>query len=146
MDMKRILLGLYLLLVCTGAMYGQGQYYRPVEGLKQAELKTALFELIQPGYVLDYGGKGEGYTWAGFAVADRMPDGVTVRDRYSDVLRTFDGLNAVSGMNIEHVFANSWWGHTVNDAYCDLFNLFPSDASANVYPCFYEITYQEMRN
>lgn len=131
MDMKRILLGLYLLSVCTGAMYGQGQYYRPVEGLKQAELKTALFELIQPGYVLDYGGKGEGYTWAGFAVADRMPDGVTVRDRYSDVLRTFDGLNAVSGMNIEHVFANSWWGHTVNDAYCDLFNLFPSDASAN---------------
>ena len=94
-------MGLYLLLVCTGAMYGQGQYYRPVEGLKQAELKTALFELIQPGYVLDYGGKGEGYTWAGFAVADRMPDGVTVRDRYSDVLRTFDGLNAVSGMNIE---------------------------------------------
>ena len=47
MDMKRILLGLYLLLVCTGAMYGQGQYYRPVEGLKQAELKTALFELMQ---------------------------------------------------------------------------------------------------
>ena len=61
MDMKRILLGLYLLFVCTGAMYGQGQYYRPAEGLKQAELKTALFELIQPDYVLDYGGKGEGY-------------------------------------------------------------------------------------
>ena len=34
-------------------------------------------------------------------------------------------------MNIEHIWANSWWGHVVNNAYCDLFNLFPSDAEAN---------------
>ena len=87
--------------------------------------------MIQPETVLDYGGKGEGYTWSGFAVTDRMPDGESVRDRYSDIARTFNGLEAVPGMNIEHVFANSWWGHTVNEAYCDLFNLFPSDASAN---------------
>ena len=60
----------------------------------------------------------------------RMPDG-TVRDRYSNVVREFNGLNAVEGMNIEHSFANSWWGHTVNNAYCDLFNLFPSDGTAN---------------
>ena len=104
--------------------YGQEDYYRPVEGLKKSELKTALHELIQPESVLDYGGKGEGYTWSGFVVTDRMPDG-TVRDRYSNVVRGFNGLNAVEGMNIEHSFANSWWGHTVNNAYCDLFNLFP---------------------
>ena len=131
MDMKRILLGLCLLSVGATAVCGQERYYRPVEGLKKAELKSALCGLIQPEQVLDYGGRGEGYTWAGFAEADRMPDGVTVRDRYSDIVREFDGLEAVPGMNIEHVFANSWWGHTVNNAYCDLFNLFPSDASAN---------------
>ena len=89
--------------------YGQEDYYRPVEGLKKSELKTALHELIQPERVLDYGGKDEGYTWSGFVVTDRMPDG-TVRDRYSNVVREFNGLNAVEGMNIEHSFANSWWG------------------------------------
>ena len=129
--MKKLLLECWCLAACTLAVYGQEEYYRPVEGLKKAELKTALHELIQPETVLDYGGKGEGYTWSGFAVTDRMPDGESVRDRYSDIARTFNGLEAVPGMNIEHVFANSWWGHTVNEAYCDLFNLFPSDASAN---------------
>ena len=129
--MRKVLFVFLCLHACVPALYGQERFYRPVEGLKKAQLKSALHELIRPGKVLDYGGKGEGYTWAGFAVTDRMPDSVTVRDRYSDHTRRFDGLEAVPGMNIEHVFANSWWGHTVNDAYCDLFNLFPSDASAN---------------
>ena len=129
--MRKVLFVFLCLHACVPALYGQERFYRPVEGLKKAQLKSAFHELIRPGKVLDYGGKGEGYTWAGFAVTDRMPDSVTVRDRYSDHTRRFDGLEAVPGMNIEHVFANSWWGHTVNDAYCDLFNLFPSDASAN---------------
>ena len=130
MLMKKRLLYFCGLVLCCAAVCGQKDYYRPVEGLKKAELKTALYELIQPETVLNYGGRGEGYTWAGFAVTDRMPDG-SVRDRYSDNVRWFNGISAVSGMNIEHVFANSWWGHTVNNAYCDLFNLFPSDETAN---------------
>lgn len=128
--MRKLLLEFWCLTFCGLMAYGQEDYYRPVEGLKKSELKTALHELIQPERVLDYGGKGEGYTWSGFVVTDRMPDG-TVRDRYSNVVREFNGLNAVEGMNIEHSFANSWWGHTVNNAYCDLFNLFPSDGTAN---------------
>ena len=104
--------------------------YRQVQGLNQAALKTALHDLIQPRKVLSYGGKGEGYTWSGFAVTDVMPDG-SVRDRYSNIHREFEGLNAVTGMNIEHIWANSWWGHTVNNAYCDLFNLYPADGYAN---------------
>lgn len=130
--MRNFLLGCLCLWAYGLPVHAQApeNYYRPVEGLKRAELKTALHELIQPESVLEYGGKGEGYTWAGFAVTDRMPDG-TVRDRYSDISRQFTGLEAVPGMNIEHVFANSWWGHAENQAYCDLFNLFPSDATAN---------------
>jgi len=128
--MRKLLLEFWCLAFWGLMAYGQEDYYRPVEGLKKSELKTALHELIQPERVLDYGGKGEGYTWSGFVVTDRMPDG-TVRDRYSNVVREFNGLNAVEGMNIEHSFANSWWGHTVNNAYCDLFNLFPSDGTAN---------------
>ncbi len=105
-------------------------YYSSAQGLRKAELKTALHHLIQPAMVLTYGGKGEGYTWSGFAKTDVLPDGY-VRDRYSNIQRSFNGLQAVDGMNIEHIWANSWWGHVKNNAYCDLFNLYPSDASAN---------------
>ena len=105
-------------------------YIHSVQGLNQAELKTGLHDLIQPRQVLSYGGKGAGYTWSGFAVSDVMPDG-TVRDRYSDIERSFNGVQSVSGMNIEHIWANSWWGHTVNNAYCDLLNLYPADGPAN---------------
>ncbi len=107
-------------------------YYTSVEGLKKAELKAALHDLIQPSLVLKYGGKGEGYTWAGFYAADWMEDGY-VRDRYSNEQRRFnDDKSAVSNMNIEHIWANSWWGHLENNAYCDLFNLYPADAPANM--------------
>lgn len=126
----RIAAGLLCLLLALVSAHGQQTLYRSVQGLKQAELKTALHELIQPAAVLKYGGKGEGYTWAGFAVTDSLSGGY-VRDRYSNEQRRLNGLNAVEGMNIEHIFANSWWGHTVNNAYCDLFNLFPSDGTAN---------------
>lgn len=118
------------LLSCVLGAFSQSTYYRKIEGLKREQLKTALHELIKPDSVLNYGGKGEGYTWAGFAVADAMEGGY-VRDRYSNTLRKLNGLMSVTGMNIEHVFANSWWGHTVNDAYCDLYNLYPSDGTAN---------------
>ena len=89
-------------------------YLRTVQGLNKGQLKTALHDLVQPRLVLSYGG---GSTWSGFALADVMPDGVTVRDRYSDKQRFFDGNKAVNGMNIEHIWANSWWGHTKNNAY-----------------------------
>jgi len=39
--------------------------------------------------------------------------------------------NAVSGMNIEHSFPKSWWGGTENNAYKDLFNLYPSPSDDN---------------
>ena len=117
---------------CLQLIAQEMSYYRQVEGLKGVALKNALHDLIQPNQVLSYGGKGEGYTWEGFYLADQTEEGY-VRDRYSNELRRFNNnLTAVSNMNIEHVWANSWWGHVVNNAYCDLFNLFPSDANANV--------------
>ena len=115
----------------SGRDWEGGLYYRSVEGLKKAELKMALHDLIQPDLVLSYGGKGEGYTWAGFYAADWLEGGY-VRDRYSDEMRHFnEDKSAVANMNIEHIWANSWWGHLKNNAYCDLFNLYPADASAN---------------
>jgi len=110
--------------------YAQEQYYRQTEGLRGLQLKEALHNLIQPVYVLSYGG-GAGKTWSGFFYTDQMED-MLVRDRYSNVVRYFNpDMSAVSGMNIEHIWANSWWGHLKNNAYCDLFNLYPADATAN---------------
>ena len=108
----------------------QEQYYRKAEGLRGTELKAALHDLIQPMLVLDYGG-GAGKTWSGFWQTDQM-ENMQVRDRYSNVVRYFNpDMSAVSNMNIEHIWANSWWGHVKNNAYCDLFNLYPADATAN---------------
>ena len=110
--MKRSLFFVIFVLTCAAWLKAQPlakEYIRSVQGLNKAELKTALHDLIQPRQVPDYGGKGDGYTWAGFAETDVMPDGV----------------------NIEHIWANSWWGHTINNAYRDLFNLYPADAEAN---------------
>lgn len=93
-------------------------------------LIDSVHNLSLPVKVLGYGG-GDNKTWSGFNKTDRMEDG-SVRDRYSNTVRYFTANNGdVSGMNIEHIWANSWWGHVQNFAYKDLFNLYPSDATAN---------------
>ena len=121
------LLGILLPLKAVGE---PASYYRKAEGLRGLRLKEALHDLIQPSHVLAYGG-GTGKTWSGFWHTDQM-DNLQVRDRYSNTIRYLNpDMSAVSGMNIEHIWANSWWGHVKNNAYCDLFNLFPADATAN---------------
>ncbi len=131
--MRRISLFIHLCLVCATALVAQTNYYETVEGLKKVELKRALHDIIQPLQVLKYG-SGKGRTWDGFWQADRMNDSI-VRDRYSDSLFVFnlnDTTASIKTMNIEHIWANSWWGHVVNNAYCDLFNLYPAEKYANI--------------
>ena len=128
--MRSKVLFLFLVLGPWSMALAQEQYYRKAEGLRGTELKAALHNLIQPDQVLDYGG-GPGKTWSGFWQTDQMED-MQVRDRYSNVVRYLNpDMTAVSNMNIEHIWANSWWGHVKNNAYCDLFNLYPADATAN---------------
>lgn len=105
-------------------------YYKLADGKKKAELKAAMKSVIGKADVLNYG-SGAGSTWSGFYTTDRTEDGYCV-DRYCDEWRQFtSSTGVVSGMNIEHSFAKSWWGGTKNQAYCDLFNLMPSDQTAN---------------
>ena len=104
-------------------------YYHFVRGKKKAELKTTLHEISSPLAVLDYG-SGPGFTWQGFYSTDRNADG-TVRDMYSNTVRSFSGYNSVDGMAIEHSFPKSWWGAYENTAYKDLFHLYPADAITN---------------
>lgn len=104
-------------------------YYASVNGKKGADLKIALHEIIREANVLEYG-SGAAKTWWGFYVTDNNNGHVI--DRYSNEDRMFGSRGkSVGGMNIEHSFPKSWWGGATTQAYCDLFNLMPSDSRAN---------------
>jgi len=128
--MRYILLTLFWLVTCIiGYTQIPAGYYSDAIGLRKAFLKTALHQKIKAATVLGYG-SGEGKTWSGFVQTDMRPDG-SVWDMYSNVVRQFNGTGSVTGMNIEHSFAKSWWGGTEIQAYKDLHHLNPSDATAN---------------
>lgn len=108
-------------------------YSASLKGLKKAELKTALQKLINPKKVLGYG-SGYQHTWWGFWYTDRDPQTNECINRYSSKRFYFSKTNtskALSGMNIEHSFPKSWWGGASNNAYKDLYNLYPSDTDGN---------------
>ena len=119
------------LVVCATA---QKEYYTSVDGVKGgAALKTALHELIKNHNKISYG-SGEDKTWGAFYTTDAVVENGQRRvlDMYSNEKRYFGSKgSAVSGMNIEHSVAKSWWGGNQNNAYCDLHHLNPSDANAN---------------
>lgn len=108
------------------------QYASSLKGKKKAELKTALYQLMNnEKRVLSYG-SGNAGTWWGFYVTDRDPETNQVINRYSgDVFYFGKRGEAPGGMNIEHSFPKSWWGGTKNQAYKDLYNLYPSASKAN---------------
>ena len=107
-------------------------YAASLKGKKKAELKTALYQLMNSGKtVLEYG-SGSANTWWGFYATDRDPQTNQVINRYSSDTFYFGSRgNAVSGMNIEHSFPKSWWGGSKNEAYKDLYNLYPSPSNVN---------------
>lgn len=108
-------------------------YASQLKGLKKAELKTAMYNLMKEKTVLSYG-SGKGHTWEGFYKTDRDPKTNECYNRYSSQKFYFANGNtnkAIDGMNIEHSFPKSWWGGANNDGYKDLYNLYPSDSKAN---------------
>lgn len=139
--MKRLLAIILAVMVSLGTFaqtdYTKRQnivsYASSLKGKKKAELKAAIYNLCQPTKVLSYG-SGSGATWSGFVKTDRVGTTLECRNRYSE--KKFYFLSATSttsidGMNIEHSFPKSWWGGDKNNAYKDLFNLYPSDGDAN---------------
>lgn len=131
--MKRILTQILLLLSVTAAI-AQADYYKSIDGIKGGEpLKTALHKLIKNHQQISYG-SGTSSTWGAFYTTDAVIENGKRRvlDMYSGEVRYFGSKgSAVSGMNIEHSVAKSWWGGTKNNAYCDLHHLNPSDQNAN---------------
>lgn len=110
------------------------KYAASLKGLKGASLKAALMPQLKPKHVLGYG-SGEGNTWSGFYKTDRNAETNECYNRYSSRKFYFDPSNpyqAISGMNIEHSFPKSWWGGAKNDAYRDLYHLYPSDSEGQL--------------
>ncbi len=123
---------LFLLLTAATVICAQipAGYYYQAHGKTGAELKTALHNIIKEASMLKYG-SGEGATWEGFFYTDQNPDG-SVFDMYSNEVRYFDEFNSIDGMHIEHSLPNSWWGGINNNAYRDLYHLYPADATMNM--------------
>lgn len=108
-------------------------YYESIEGLRDSLLKSTLALIINKGPRYKYG-SGKYHTWAAFFYTDRREEDNLVLDMYSTNLRYFNPARptaSVSEFDIEHMLPKSWWGGTVNNAYCDLYHLVPGDYSAN---------------
>lgn len=107
-------------------------YTSTLKGLKKGDLKTAVYNLVRSHTVFPYG-KGSNGTWYYFWYTDRDTTTSECLNRYSPdkfYFSSHDG-NPITGMNIEHSFPKSWWGGTSNDAYKDLYNLYPSSSDDN---------------
>ena len=122
----------FLLLVLLGiglVAFAQKEYYTSIDGVKGgATLKNALYNLVKNHKKITYNSG----TWDAFYSTDRDPVTNRVYDMYSSEVRYFGNKgDKISGMNIEHSVAKSWWGGTNNNAYCDLHHLNPSDQTAN---------------
>ncbi len=101
-------------------------YYTSINGKAEAELKTALFNLINPhSQVSSYSALPE-Y----FQKTDVYPNSKRWWDMYSDIPLYAPSF---SGLNREHSFPKSWWGGTTTiPVYVDLFHLYPSERDANM--------------
>ena len=124
--MRNLLLTFVLALTAlfAGAEVPKG-YYAGISGLKDAALKTKLYEIISNHSKNDY----NGLFRESFCHTDVRSDG-SWWDMYSNTKRYV--RNGWSGMNREHSLPRSWWGgDTSIGAYTDLNHLYPSDADAN---------------
>ncbi|MDR0831116.1 MAG: endonuclease [Prevotellaceae bacterium] len=128
---NKIFLLIYCLifsLLCS-AQIPAGYYYL-ADGKKKDVLKSYLSTIISQAQMLGYG-SGAGKTWQGFYFTDRNSDNSVV-DMYSPIVRYFpENFGSVSGMHIEHSLPKSWWGTRENNAYKDLFHLYPADGPTN---------------
>jgi len=106
-------------------------YYNSLDGKKDAELKTAVYNIIH-----DFTLTGNSYSQIysalnkTFRLTDTRPQTSYWWDMYSNINRS---NSSFSGLNREHSFPKSWWGGNQEcSAYIDLNHLYPSDAAANM--------------
>ncbi len=103
-------------------------YYSRLDGKTGAELKTAVFEVINPHTEVSSYSNLPRY----FESTDVYPDSRQWWDMYSNVQRFAPSF---TGLNREHAFPKSWWKQNgsveYTPAYVDLNHLYPADGPAN---------------
>lgn len=121
---------LFFLTVLPAVADIPANYYTRLDGKKKEQLKTAAYEIISPHTVVTY----NSLFPQQFPKTDVYPDLYNGQQRwwemYSD--EVFYVNRGWKGMNREHSLPKSWWGGAQNDAYTDLFHLYPSEADANM--------------
>ena len=130
--MKRILLFVIAIsaLCLVQAEEMPENYYLRADGMQDGALKDSLKATIRDHTAIPYG-SGANSTWGVFYYSDRDEEGYCM-DMYCDTWYKFSAPgNAVTGCNVEHSFAKSWWGGSSNDAYKDCYHLNPSNSTAN---------------
>lgn len=137
--MKKIILPLFLLIVCVAA-FGQepAGYYSAAENKSDAALKTSLSIIISANYV----DKGYDYLYTIYQTSDNLPNG-KVWDMYSlkadgtanyYFTHSSDKCGAYNNegdcYNREHTFCDSWLGK-VSPQRSDAHHLIPTDGYVN---------------
>lgn len=111
----------------TGAAFADipAGYYSSLSGKKDAELKTATYNLIHNFTQVSSYSALPSY----FQKTDVYPESRRWWDMYSDIVLYAPSF---SGLNREHSFPKSWWGGSTSvSAYVDLNHLYPSEMAAN---------------
>ncbi len=123
-----------------------GTYYFAANGKSKAALKTALCGVINGKYngvsfkQISYGSGRLDGVWGAFQTTDVLPDGETIRDRYSNISKYKVGddqgssskTEATGGYNREHSFPKSWFGgSTAVGPGTDLHHIYPTDVFVN---------------
>ena len=71
--------------------HNTGTYYQAADGQRGEALKTAMFQIVNGAYQgqqfqqIKYGSGNLDGVWGAFATTDVLEDGVTIRDRYSNI-------------------------------------------------------------
>lgn len=103
-------------------------YYSSIDGEDNLTIKARLRDIIAKHTVLGYSSLWEYYPSTYYVGEPKTQ----VFDLYSNEVRFYDGSSAIPNMNKEHCVPQSWWGGGTSVAQGnDLFNVAPSDATAN---------------
>jgi len=111
----------------TAAGQAPEGYYRSIDGKAEAELKTALCNLLYDHTEISSYIALPEY----FKHTDVYPGTNRYWDMYSDI-PVYTNTTFGTYLNREHSFPKSWWGgSTATPAYVDLNHLYPSEKGAN---------------
>lgn len=105
-------------------------YYQKLDGKKREALKTAAHDIIRDHTVVSY----NSLFPQQFPKTDVYPELYNGMQRWWEMYseQVFYVRYGWRGMNREHSFPKSWWGGSQNDAYTDLYHLYPSESEANM--------------